>query len=66
MVEHDTHEMVVGMFIWDVREWIVFHSLHVVVWAKPWNSWGRTSKRMLVKFRPATPEEFAVETVMNE
>lgn len=74
MVEHGKHEVEPGMFVWDVghenfgdgERKTVLHSLHIVVWARHWDSWGRTVKRMLVKFRPATPEEFALETVMNE
>ncbi len=71
IVEHGKHRVESGMFVWDIflkerKRETVLQSLHVVVWAKPWDSFGRTIKRMLVKFRPATEEEFVVETVMKE
>lgn len=74
IVDHGEKALLPGVFVWDLTlsepsDMVVhtaFVSLHVVVWAKPWNSHGRDLGRSLVKFRPSTPEEFALETVMNE
>ncbi len=74
MVDHGTMMMLPEMFVWDLSlsasdektMHTTFISLHVVVWTKRWNGLESDRNRLLVKFRPATPEELAVETVMNE
>lgn len=73
LVRHEGVPLRPGSMVWDIgpEHWpiepgaSVFISLHVVVWAKPWTSFD-SARKSLVRFRPATEEEFALETVMNE
>lgn len=76
MIEYGTNVLSPGTMVWDlsvlggpvaVPGRTVFVTLHVVLWVKSWNNYDREiGKKALVKFRPATVEEHAVETVMNE
>ncbi len=59
-------DVVPGDLVWDMKILGVVDTLHVIMWKKVWNNNDRELRIFLFKFRPATPGEFALETVMNE
>ncbi len=62
----ECRDLVAGDLVWDMKILGVLETLHVILWKKAWNDADRRQRVFMFKFRPATPEEFALETVMNE
>jgi hypothetical protein len=62
----ECRDLVPGDLVWDMKILGMVETLHVVLWTKVWNDQDRRQRVFMLKFRPATRDEFTVETVMRE
>jgi len=62
----ECRDLVPGDLVWDMKILGIVETLHVVLWKKVWNDQDRRRRVFMFKFRLATSDEVAVETVMRE